>query len=107
MLNGTRASLLNTVLIMGGLGFGAGSAAAAVNIEGQVQAGGGPVAHSTVTLWAASTSAPKQFAQATTGADGRFTISSDQSIGSDAILYLVSGRSGWGACQRQSARESI
>jgi hypothetical protein len=89
MLNGTRASLLNTVLIMGGLGFGTGSAAAAVNIEGQVQAGGGPVAHSTVTLWAASTSAPKQFAQVTTGADGRFTISSDQSTGSDAILYLV------------------
>ena len=36
-----------------------------------------------------SASAPKQFAQVTTDADGRFTISSDQSISSDAILYLV------------------
>jgi hypothetical protein len=89
MLNNTRAHLLSTVLIMGALSFATAPAKAAVNIEGQVQAGGGPVAHSTVTLWAASTSAPKQFAQATTGADGRFTISSDQSIGSDASLYLV------------------
>jgi hypothetical protein len=89
MLNSTKAHLLSTVLIMGALSFASVPAAAAVNIEGQVQAGGGPVAHSTVTLWVASMSAPKQFAQATTGADGRFTISSDQSIGSDAILYLV------------------
>ena len=34
-----------------------------VVVEGQVQAGGGPLASSTVTLWAASAGEPKQLAQ--------------------------------------------
>jgi len=38
----------------------AGPAAAAVRMEGQVQVGGGSVASSTVTLWAASAGEPKQ-----------------------------------------------
>src|SRR5208282_2273853 len=37
----------------------------------------------------ASAGAPKMLAQAKTGSDGRFTIDSAQSVGDDAILYLV------------------
>ena len=47
---------------------------AGVRIEGQVEAGGGPIANSTVTLWAASAGEPKQLAQTKTGSDGRFSF---------------------------------
>jgi len=59
---------------------------AANAIEGQVIGAGGPIAGSTVTLWAASADPPKQLAQARTGADGRFALDAD---GGGAILYLV------------------
>ena len=71
------------------LGLISSQAAAAVRIEGQVQAGGAPVAHSAVTLWAASASAPARLAQAETGADGRFVIATEQSPGGDVSLYIV------------------
>ena len=45
------------LLTVGLFGYACGPVAAAVRIEGQVQAGGGPIAKSTVTLWAASASA--------------------------------------------------
>ncbi len=67
----------------------AGPAMAAVHLTGRVEAGGGAVAHSQVTLWEASAAAPKMLAQAETGPDGRFAIDSDQSIGDGAIVYLV------------------
>ena len=38
----------------------------AADIKGQVMGGGAPVAQSTVTLWAASSGAPKQLAQTKT-----------------------------------------
>ena len=53
-----------------------------------MQAGGGAVNGSTVTLWAASTDAPARLAQATTRADGSFAVSIDQ-VSNDSILYLV------------------
>jgi hypothetical protein len=84
-----RAHLLGTVLTMGALGFASAPAVAAVNIDGQVQAGSGPVAQSTVTLWAASANAPTRLGQAKTGTDGHFVISVDQSVDNDTILYLV------------------
>jgi len=59
---------------------------AADKINGQVSAAGGPVAGSTVTLWAASADAPRQLAQTRTGADGRFALSGD---GKGAVLYLI------------------
>jgi hypothetical protein len=79
------AMLLTGVL----LGCACGPAAAAVRIEGQVQAGGGPLASSTVTLWAASAGEPKQLAQTQTGSDGRFELGTDETLGADASLYLV------------------
>src|SRR6516162_5876379 len=89
MPNNTRAYLLSTALIMGAFGFATARAEAAVNIEGWVQTGGGPVAQSTVTLWAASANAPTQLGQAETGIDGHFAISADPPAGNDTTLYLV------------------
>jgi hypothetical protein len=66
-----------------------GPAAAAVRIEGQVEAGGGPIAKSTVTLWAASPGAPSRLAQTETGADGRYVISVEQVPQGEITLYLV------------------
>src|SRR5262249_9305655 len=60
-----------------------------VPVEGQVQAGGGPLASSTVTLWAASAAEPRQLAQARTNNDGRFELGSQETLGAEVILYLV------------------
>ena len=60
-----------------------------VRIEGQVQAGGGPLANSTVTLWAASAAEPRQLAQARTNSDGRFELGSQETLGAEVVLYLV------------------
>lgn len=80
---------ISAVFAVGLLAWVSGPAAAAVRIEGQVQAGGGPVAQSAVTLWAGSANAPVRLGQATTGADGRFVVSTDQTPGGDSSLYLV------------------
>jgi len=66
----------------------AAAADAVGQIRGQVLGGGAPVANSTVTLWAASAGAPKQLAQARTGADGRFTLNAG-APGKDSSLYLI------------------
>jgi hypothetical protein len=71
------------------LGWTCISASAAVSVAGRVQAGGVPVARSTVTLWAASAGEPRQLAQARAGADGRFSLRSDATPASDTSLYLV------------------
>jgi streptogramin lyase len=52
----------------------AGQASAQQNVKGQVLGGGAPIAQSTVTLWAASTAAPRQLAQTKTDDQGRFQI---------------------------------
>ena len=83
-----KTGLLAALVAVGLLGGAVGPAAAATRIEGQVQAGGGPVAGSTVTLWAASANSPAQLAQVTTGADGSFVVSADQTP-DGSILYLV------------------
>ena len=83
-----KTGLLAALVAVGLLGGAVGPAAAATRIEGQVQAGGGPVAGSTVILWAASANAPAQLAQVTTGADGSFVVSADQTP-DGSILYLV------------------
>ena len=88
MLKLAKAQLVATILTVAVLAYACGTVAAAVRIEGQVQAGGGPVASSTVTLWAADV-APQQLAQATTDADGRFTLNSDATPGSDVSLYVI------------------
>src|SRR5271166_5216092 len=68
--------------------FLAGAAFAADSIKGQVLGGGAPIAKSTVTLWEASTGAPKQLAQTKTNDDGRFEVHA-KGASKDGILYLV------------------
>lgn len=77
-----------TILMSAALLSG-GAASAAVHVEGQVQAGGGQLANSTVTLWAGSSGDPQQLAQAKTGNDGSFSLDSPENIGADIILYLT------------------
>src|SRR5215813_13507274 len=64
-------------------------ALAAATINGRVLGAGAPIAGSTVTLWSASAGAPKQLAQARTGADGRFSLTAPRPPGGDSTLYLV------------------
>jgi hypothetical protein len=64
------------------------SAVSAASLNGQVLGAGAPIANSTITLWAASTGAPKQLAQAHSGADGRFTLTAPSAL-ADSSLYLV------------------
>src|SRR6516162_4907114 len=85
----SKAHIVSTLLTLGVLGFACAPATAAVRIEGQVQAGGGPLASSAVTLWGASAGEPRQLAQARTSSDGRFQIDSQETIGADVILYLI------------------
>jgi hypothetical protein len=58
-------------------------------IKGQVTGGGAPITGSTVTLWVASTGAPKQLGQARTGDAGRFALNVPDAVANDATLYLV------------------
>ncbi len=89
MLKIEKAQIAMMLLTGGLLGCACGPAAATVQIEGRVDAGGGPVAKSTVTLWAASANEPKQLAQTKTGGNGRFQLHSAETLGKDVVLYLV------------------
>jgi streptogramin lyase len=84
-----KAQILTLLLILGMLGYACGTTAAAIRIEGQVQAGGGPLANSAVTLWGASAGEPRQLAQTSTSSDGRFELGTQETLGADVILYLV------------------
>src|SRR6516164_3223501 len=85
----TTAQMIAMLVTLGGLGFACSPAEAAIRIEGQVQAGGGPLANSTVTLWAASSADPRQLAQTRTSGDGRFELGSQETLGTDVVLYVV------------------
>ena len=89
MIKIVKVRIAVMLLMVGLLGLVCGPTAAAVQIEGQVQVGGGPLASSTVTLWAASAGDPKQLAQTQTGSNGDFVIGSQETLGNDAVLYLV------------------
>jgi hypothetical protein len=85
-----KTERITTMLIAAALlGTSCSAATAAVHIEGQAQAGGGPLANSTVTLWAGSGSDPRQLAQGKTSTDGSFQLNSEESIGTDVVLYLT------------------
>jgi hypothetical protein len=89
MIRIDKACIAATFVTCGSLGWSLNSATAAVRIEGQVQAGGGPLASSTVALWAASAGEPKQLAQIKTDADGRFELRTAETTATDVFLYLV------------------
>ena len=85
---GTRRSLLGAIALAG---LAATGPTFAASLNGQVLGGGAPIANSIVTLWAASAGAPKELAQARTGADGRFTMQLPNARGAIS-LYLVAQR---------------
>src|SRR5271169_4360401 len=89
MLKFAKAQVAAMLLTGGVLGVMCAPALAAVRIDGQVLTAGGPVASSIVTLWAANAGDPQQLAQATTDADGRFTLNSNATPGSDVSLYAI------------------
>jgi hypothetical protein len=61
----------------------------AAPLDGQVLGAGAPIANSTVTLWQAGSSAPRQLAQVRSGADGRFMLGAPDAPLSEGSLYLV------------------
>jgi hypothetical protein len=63
-------------------------AAAASKVQGRVESGRGPVAHSTVSLWAASQSAPRKLAETQTDAAGQFELPV-QVLRNGEVAYLV------------------
>ena len=83
------ASLAMGAACLGLFSPGTDAANAAVHIEGHVQAGGGAVAGSTVTLWAGSAGDPQELAQAKTDGDGHFEIGGDETPAAGASLYIV------------------
>jgi len=101
-----KTQIVASLLALGLFAGASGSVAAAVRIEGRVQASGAPLANSTVTLWQASAGAAKQLAQARAGADGRFELNSQENPGADVILYLVS-KGGTPAAGRENAATAM
>jgi hypothetical protein len=89
MIKKGKVPVIGVLTAVGFVGWLLSSAAAAVRIEGQVQAAGGAVAGSTVSLWAASAEAPARLAQTNSDADGRFIVSVEQTPAGASILYLV------------------
>jgi hypothetical protein len=67
----------------------AAGSVAADGVAGRVLLAGAPIANSTVTLWAATSGAPKQLAQGKSGSDGRFALSLADVPGKDSVLYLL------------------
>jgi hypothetical protein len=89
MLRLSKLQFVISLLTFGILVCASGPTAAAVRIEGLVQAGGGPLANSVVTLWAASAGQPRQLGQASTNSDGQFEVGSQEALSGDTILYLI------------------
>ena len=80
-----RTLLIGTSIAIGA--FFAGQLFAANTINGRVLGAGAPIVNSTVTLWEASTDAPKQLAQTKSDNGGRFAI--DSTGAPDSSVYLV------------------
>jgi hypothetical protein len=72
---------ITMLLTVGALSCAWDMSATAVTIEGRVLVDSGPLANSTVTLWAASAVEPRQLAQARTSSDGRFELGSQENLG--------------------------
>ena len=76
------ATALASLVLLAGPAF-------AAPLDGQVLGAGVPIANSTVTLWQAGSGAPRQLAQARSGADGRFVLAAPDAPLSEGSLYLV------------------
>jgi hypothetical protein len=78
----------------------------AAGIAGKVQGAGSSIAGSTVTLYAAGSGAPTQFAQGKTDDNGVFNLDAGQSSG-DSILYVVAKGGTPKASATKSANDAI
>ncbi|AMA57029.1 hypothetical protein BCCGELA001_12765 [Bradyrhizobium sp. CCGE-LA001] len=65
------------------------SHASAQQLLGKVNGGGGPIATSTVTLWAAGEGAPTKLSETSTGDDGAFRLQFDTEKAGGGVLYLT------------------
>jgi hypothetical protein len=99
-----KSQLTALILATGLVGSSSVPTSAALSLAGKVQAGGGPVAASTVTLWAASAAEPTQLAQTRAGSDGRFNLRADATPASDVTLYLTANYRGRAAVLRPGGR---
>ena len=88
LMCGRKGGTVRLLFAAGLLGWVISSAEADVRVEGQVLAGGGAVAGSTVSLWSARADSPVQLTQVQTDADGNFVVSTDRAP-DGASLYLV------------------
>ena len=88
MKHSVSVLVLVITLLLFGMAI-AGPTEAADRLKGQVLGGGGSIANSTVTLWAASEGTPKQMAQTKTDKNGRFEMRIEGSRDRNTILYLV------------------
>jgi len=77
-------------------------AAGAQQIQGKVAGGGGPIAGSTVTLWAAGAGAPAKLAETSSADDGAFRLQFDPQRAGGGVLYL-SARGGDAKAARSRA----
>jgi hypothetical protein len=85
---GTAAKRLAQItLVVSGVSL-AGTAYAADTIKGQVLVGRAPVAKSRVTVWEASTAAPRKLGETNTNDDGRFEVRGG-GVHSDSVIYLT------------------
>src|SRR5271165_5527246 len=80
-----RAPLLAFALVT--VAFG--QVAAAQQLVGHVYGGGGPVAESTVTLWAAGQGAPTKLSETKAREDGAFDLTFDTQRAGGDVLYLI------------------
>jgi sugar lactone lactonase YvrE len=69
--------------------FIAVATSAAAQLVGTVEAGGGPIAGADVSLWQATSDAPRKLAQAQTGTDGGFDLTVADEQENDGVLYLI------------------
>lgn len=81
--------LLNQPGMLGVVVGLAASHAVGAPVDGQVLGAGAPIANATVTLWQASSGAPRQLAQARSGADGSFALAAPDAPLAEGSLYLV------------------
>jgi streptogramin lyase len=63
--------------------------AAAQQLVGHVYGGGGPVAESIVTLWAAGQNAPTKLSETKSGKDGAFDLNFETQKTESNVLYLI------------------
>ena len=84
--NFRRSALVTAVALI------SAGVASAGTLNGQVLGAGAPIANSNVTLWGANAGAPKELAQARSGADGRFTMTFADAAAAGTSMYLVAQR---------------